>query len=300
MKFQEIVEAKKKFADIPCPGCGDPKCDHKQDHMKEGTKCWKGYKKKGMKTMFGKRVPNCVKNEAIGEPDQYEILYKNSKGQIAKFQSGLTKQQADDKIYKLVNGIRQWGNDPSKLNFDNEKMDPQNIILKKNGQQIPLPYGNVQEVNTGNPHKGKYVIKTDEPGRKNPDIVIMPDEKAANDMASSLSKKKPNLNYWVELVEDPNYKTKAAMEKFVNSGGKIGDVNDWDNPTNDELEKERQGADQFVQDRKEQEMAKELELYIKSQKRYNYATTKRNFYAKYGPEKAERMLAAMQDKNLFI
>jgi hypothetical protein len=29
----------------------------------EGTRCWKGYKKKGMKTMFGKRVPNCVKNE---------------------------------------------------------------------------------------------------------------------------------------------------------------------------------------------------------------------------------------------
>ena len=27
-------------------------------------KCWKGYEKKGMKTMFGKRVPNCVKKEA--------------------------------------------------------------------------------------------------------------------------------------------------------------------------------------------------------------------------------------------
>ena len=25
-------------------------------------KCWKGYKKKGMKTMFGKRYPNCVKS----------------------------------------------------------------------------------------------------------------------------------------------------------------------------------------------------------------------------------------------
>ena len=24
--------------------------------------CWKGYHKEGMKTMFGKRVPNCVKN----------------------------------------------------------------------------------------------------------------------------------------------------------------------------------------------------------------------------------------------
>ena len=28
-------------------------------------KCWKGYEKKGMKTMFGKRVPNCVKKESI-------------------------------------------------------------------------------------------------------------------------------------------------------------------------------------------------------------------------------------------
>ena len=30
----------------------------------EGTRCWKGYEKKGMKTMFGKRVPNCVKKES--------------------------------------------------------------------------------------------------------------------------------------------------------------------------------------------------------------------------------------------
>ena len=28
-------------------------------------KCWKGYEKKGMKTMFGKRVPNCVKREHV-------------------------------------------------------------------------------------------------------------------------------------------------------------------------------------------------------------------------------------------
>ena len=33
--------------------------------VEEGTRCWKGYKKKGMKTMFGKRVPNCVKNEDV-------------------------------------------------------------------------------------------------------------------------------------------------------------------------------------------------------------------------------------------
>ena len=36
----------------------------KINEITEGTRCWKGYKKKGMKTMFGKRVPNCVKNES--------------------------------------------------------------------------------------------------------------------------------------------------------------------------------------------------------------------------------------------
>ena len=35
----------------------------------EGTRCWKGYEKKGMKTMFGKRVPNCVKKEGVEEYD---------------------------------------------------------------------------------------------------------------------------------------------------------------------------------------------------------------------------------------
>lgn len=30
-------------------------------------KCWKGYKKKGMKTMFGKRYPNCVKKEEFSD-----------------------------------------------------------------------------------------------------------------------------------------------------------------------------------------------------------------------------------------
>ena len=38
----------------------------------EGTRCWKGYKKKGMKTMFGKRVPNCVKNEGL-ESDMFGV-----------------------------------------------------------------------------------------------------------------------------------------------------------------------------------------------------------------------------------
>jgi hypothetical protein len=37
---------------------------NKTQEMKEGElteKCWAGYTQKGMKTMFGKRYPNCVK-----------------------------------------------------------------------------------------------------------------------------------------------------------------------------------------------------------------------------------------------
>ena len=35
--------------------------DHYDWRSTLDEKCWKGYEKKGMKTMFGKRYPNCVK-----------------------------------------------------------------------------------------------------------------------------------------------------------------------------------------------------------------------------------------------
>ena len=41
----------------------DPKNPFYESRLDE--KCWPGYKKKGMKTHYGKRVPNCVKNEDV-------------------------------------------------------------------------------------------------------------------------------------------------------------------------------------------------------------------------------------------
>ena len=35
--------------------------------------CWKGYHKEGMKTMFGKRYPNCVKNKKTNEEQQEDV-----------------------------------------------------------------------------------------------------------------------------------------------------------------------------------------------------------------------------------
>jgi hypothetical protein len=77
--------------------------------LNEGTRCWKGYEKKGMKTMFGKRVPNCVKREAklpdegFSDPDQMRI-YKDESiapdhdGKAAPYGSGY---DAIDEILKI-------------------------------------------------------------------------------------------------------------------------------------------------------------------------------------------------------
>ncbi len=47
-----------EFTDIIKP---EPLVSELVGEEKINEKCWKGYKKKGMKTMFGKRYPNCVK-----------------------------------------------------------------------------------------------------------------------------------------------------------------------------------------------------------------------------------------------
>jgi hypothetical protein len=46
-------------------------------------KCWKGYEKKGMKTMFGKRYPNCVKKEEV-EIDEYYGMAGGMGGSLSK------------------------------------------------------------------------------------------------------------------------------------------------------------------------------------------------------------------------
>jgi len=53
----------------------------RQEEMKEGElteKCWPGYTQKGMKTMFGKRYPNCVK-KTVKDLDEGEINWKKEK-----------------------------------------------------------------------------------------------------------------------------------------------------------------------------------------------------------------------------
>ena len=76
--------------------------------LQEGTRCWKGYKKKGMKTMFGKRVPNCVKNESdINESDEIPIIHNAMVGYVTDHFKGYennydTMEEIDFSINQLI------------------------------------------------------------------------------------------------------------------------------------------------------------------------------------------------------
>jgi hypothetical protein len=56
---------------VKCRKVGAKNWGNKSEEKEIAEKCWPGYKKKGMKTMFGKRYPNCVKEEDV------EIIFKN-------------------------------------------------------------------------------------------------------------------------------------------------------------------------------------------------------------------------------
>jgi hypothetical protein len=80
-------------------------------------KCWKGYEKKGMKTMFGKRYPNCVKKEEV-QRDEYgdpmggpKISKKEVKKNLAKNEPD--KQHTTDTSEGMAYGITRGSGKPS-------------------------------------------------------------------------------------------------------------------------------------------------------------------------------------------
>ena len=104
--------------------------------IEEGTRCWKGYEKKGMKTMFGKRVPNCVKKEGLEEYD-----YNDDEAFFEEY--GWIEDNLEEAEYQ---GRKV------KLN------KPMQGDVKKFKVYVKNPKGNVVKVNFG--HKGKGGEKT--------------------------------------------------------------------------------------------------------------------------------------------
>jgi len=72
-------------------------------------KCWKGYTKKGMKTMFGKRYPNCVKKEEVEQIDEKKGCMHNHKGEECPVH-GAKECPALEKVDEAVQVPRKTGN----------------------------------------------------------------------------------------------------------------------------------------------------------------------------------------------
>jgi len=72
-------------------------------------KCWKGYTKKGMKTMFGKRYPNCVKKEELEQIDEKKGCMHNHKGEECPVH-GAKECPALEKVDEAVQVPRKTGN----------------------------------------------------------------------------------------------------------------------------------------------------------------------------------------------
>jgi hypothetical protein len=92
-----------------CPDCG--MCETHGDHTRNtlDEACWKGYHKEGMKTMFGKRYPNCVKNEDASDaadsgPNILDLLRSWRNRVPAQYAWHLTKTFGDphDATHDLV------------------------------------------------------------------------------------------------------------------------------------------------------------------------------------------------------
>jgi len=81
-------------------------------------KCWKGYEKKGMKTMFGKRYPNCVKKtkkEELEVETSYLDEKKKYQGNPFKKKPGIV-DKAFDKLDGLIK-VKKVGKDlPTDVN----------------------------------------------------------------------------------------------------------------------------------------------------------------------------------------
>ena len=65
---------------VKCRKKGAKNWGNKSEGFEEVSEaCWKGYHKDGMKTMFGKKYPNCVKNESEEQQENEELDEKWSK-----------------------------------------------------------------------------------------------------------------------------------------------------------------------------------------------------------------------------
>ena len=90
-------------------------------------KCWKGYEKKGMKTMFGKRYPNCVKKEETQLEDSRLTSSNDMQSKMYADKNKSGKKMSDDEIKKEKGGKEFL----ARIKAAKEKMKKEETELEK-------------------------------------------------------------------------------------------------------------------------------------------------------------------------
>ena len=205
----------------------------------EGTRCWKGYKKKGMKTMFGKRVPNCVKNESEvvpinkAAPGEYRVGYPpyfsdaeaeraadeyNNQAQIDQ-DDGVLVTSEDGKNYRIFRKEDQHS--------DPQHFEPGEVYLVNDYETNPKEYvdtegyPDVEELLYHHSKQGYYVgMDESEDGDEGNWEYFMQQLKASGWPQNPI----PNADVdgkLVDLLNDPKAgkEHKELIRKYFNWGG---------------------------------------------------------------------------------
>ena len=155
-------------------GCKD---SQKQEQM-EGElteKCWKGYTQKGMKTMFGKRYPNCVKKESVGETDEAVNPAQQAAIAINMKKNGIEPKNESlyEDLYGSVEETDYEYNSLTEAEYQGRKVQLGKIMqgdIKKFKVYVKNDKGKVVKVNFGfggKSAKGKRMtIKKNNPERR--------------------------------------------------------------------------------------------------------------------------------------
>ena len=191
-------------------------------------KCWKGYEKKGMKTMFGKRYPNCVKKEEVevveakyeaGASTYGKATIRNKRkfgtsGELPDPLTGkkITKDATRGELitkrreeHKAKRGMKE------ELNIVEDDMKGMSV---KSGHKRPTKSG------AGMTQKGVEAYRRKNPGSKLKTAVttepskLKKGSKAANRRKSYCARSAGQMKKFPKAAKDPNSRLRQARKRW--------------------------------------------------------------------------------------
>ena len=168
----EAVEDVKLGSKKNC-GCGqDPCITYGKKKLTPAQKvdeaCWKGYEKKGMKTMFGKRYPNCVKKT---KKEEVEYATEGVKGEdkVMRKMAAQDRAQGKDKRLSKKEGEKNVANMMRKIKmspgYTNEATDAQLKSQEKAVFELEKKEANTNRANAMKKRKKEISEGSDKKGK---------------------------------------------------------------------------------------------------------------------------------------